>query len=67
MIFLDPPYKEKNINLLLSEINTIKILIKDGIIVLHRHKKSKDNFDKKFKILRVENYGISKIIFGKFI
>ena len=67
LIFLDPPYKEKNINLLLSEINTIKILIKDGIIVLHRHKKSDDNFDNKFKILRIENYGKSKIVFGKFI
>ena len=67
LIFLDPPYKEKNINLLLNEIHEIKILVKDGIIVLHRHKKSSDNFDNKFKILRIENYGISKIIFGKFI
>jgi len=66
-IFLDPPYKEKNINLLLNEINEMNILIEKGIIVLHRHKKSNDNFDNKFKTLRVENYGISKIIFGKFI
>ena len=45
----------------------MKILNDNGIIVLHRHKKSNDNFDNKFKILRTENYGISKIIFGKFI
>ena len=66
IIFLDPPYKEKNIVLLLNEINKMNILSKNGIIVLHRHKKSNDNFDNKFKTLRVENYGISKVIFGKF-
>ena len=67
LIFLDPPYKEKSITLLLNKINKMNILIDKGIIVLHRHKKSNDNFDNKFKILRTENYGISKIIFGKFI
>jgi len=45
----------------------MNILSDNGIIILHRHKKSNDNFDNKFKILRTENYGISKIIFGKFI
>ena len=67
LIFLDPPYKEKNITWLLNEINGMNILIDEGIVVLHRHKKSNDNFDNKFKILRTENYGRSKIIFGKFI
>ena len=67
LIFLDPPYKEKNINLLLNKIHEMNITIAEGIIVLHRHKRSNDNFDNKFKILRTENYGISKIIFGKFI
>ena len=67
IIFLDPPYKEKNIILLLNEIKDMNILFEKGIIILHRHKKSNDNFDNKFKILRTENYGISKIFFGKFI
>ena len=67
LIFLDPPYKEKSIALLLNKINKMNILIDKGIIVLHRHKKSNDNFDSKFKILRTKNYGISNIIFGKFI
>jgi len=40
LIFLDPPYKEKNISLLLNEINEMNILIKEGIIILHRHKRS---------------------------
>ena len=51
----------------LNEINKMNILIEEGIIILHRHKRSNDSFDSKFKILRTENYGISKIIFGKFI
>ena len=67
IIFLDPPYKEKNIILLLNEIKEMNILFEKGIIVLHRHKKSDDNFNNKFKILRIENYGKSKIVFGKFI
>ena len=66
LIFLDPPYKEKSIALLLNKINEMNILIDKGIIVLHRHKKSNDNFDNEFKVLRSENYGISKIIFGRF-
>ena len=66
IIFLDPPYKEKNIILLLNEINEMNILTNKGIVVLHRHKKSVNNFDNKFKILRTESYGISKIIFIKF-
>ena len=41
LIFLDPPYKEKSIALLLNKINEMNILIDKGIIVLHRHKKSK--------------------------
>ena len=66
IIFLDPPYEEKNIILLLNEINEMNILTDKGIVVLHRHKKSVNNFDNKFKILRTESYGMSKIIFGKF-
>ena len=66
IIFLDPPYEEKNIILLLNEINEMNILTHKGIVILHRHKKSVNNFDNKFKILRTESYGMSKIIFGKF-
>ena len=41
LIFLDPPYKEQKINLLLSLISDSNILKKDGLIVLHRNKKWK--------------------------
>ena len=65
LIFLDPPYKEENIKIILENIVKLKLLKKSGLIVLHRHKKSKDNIDNKFNIKRSVKYGISKIIFIK--
>ena len=67
IIFLDPPYKEKKINIILNNLSKFKILGPDGIIIIHRHKKEEDNFPDKFKIIEEKKYGISKIIFGKFI
>ena len=64
VIFLDPPYKEKRLNNLLNEIINLKILKKNGIIIIHRHKKEKDIFPEKLKIFKIKKYGISKIIFG---
>ena len=67
IIFLDPPYKEKKINTILNNLSKFKTLKPDGIIIIHRHKKEEDNFPDKFKIIEEKKYGISKIIFGKFI
>ena len=67
IIFIDPPYKEKLLSELLKKIFEANILSKKGIIIIHRHKNEKDNFQKFFKILEEKKYGISKIIFGKFI
>ena len=63
LIFLDPPYKDKNINKIFEKISNSKILKKNSIIIIHRHKKEKDIFPKNLKILEEKNYGISKIIF----
>ena len=67
IIFLDPPYKEKKINIILNNLSKFKTLKPDGIIIIHRHKKEVDNFPEEFKIIEEKNYGVSKIIFGKFI
>ena len=64
IIFLDPPYKEKKLNNLLEKIISLNLLTKDGIFIIHRHKKEKDDFPEKFKVLKEKYYGISKIIFG---
>ena len=47
IIFLDPPYKEKEINTILNNISKFKALKPDGIIIIHRHKKEEDNFPEK--------------------
>ena len=67
IIFLDPPYNEKNISLIISKIHKSKILNSNGIIILHRHKKEKDIFLDEFNIIEEKKYGISKIIFGNYL
>ena len=63
LIFLDPPYKDKDLHELLLKINNLNILKKDSVIILHRHKKEKEIFPSNFKIIEKKQYGISKIIF----
>ena len=63
IIFLDPPYKDKNLDRLLIEINNHKILNKNGIIIIHRHKNEQDIIPKVFQIVDQKKYGISKITF----
>jgi 16S rRNA (guanine966-N2)-methyltransferase len=43
---------------------SLKLLKSNGIIIIHRHKKEEEIYPKKFKILKIKTYGISKIIFG---
>ena len=63
VIFMDPPYRDKNLNLILNNIKKENILNKNGILVIHRHKDEKDLIPNKFKIIEEKKYGISKIIF----
>ena len=63
IIFLDPPYKYKNLENLLKNIYDEKILNKSGIIIIHRHKNEKDIIPKQYKVIEEKKYGISKIIF----
>ena len=65
LIFLDPPYKEENIKTILENITKFKLLKETGLVVLHRHKKTKDDFGNEFIVNRFAKYGISKIIFLK--
>ena len=63
IIFLDPPYKEKELNELLLFFINEKILKRDGIIIIHRHKKQIDRLPDQVNILEEKKYGISKILF----
>ena len=64
IIFLDPPYKDKNISELIDKIFEINLLSKNGIIIIHRNRNVKDKYSKNFRILEEKTYGISKISFG---
>ena len=66
VIFLDPPYKHKDLENIFNKMKVSNILDSKGIIILHRHKKENDKFLSKFKLIEEKNYGISKIIFLTF-
>ncbi len=66
LIFIDPPYKDKNLIKILSNIRKSKILKNNGIIIIHRHKNEKDLFPSDYNIIDEKKYGISKIIFISF-
>ena len=67
IIFLDPPFKDKEINDLINQIKKLKITDMNTLIILHRNKKTKDNISKSLNILDEKYYGLSKILFSKLI
>ena len=67
IIFLDPPYKDKNIEKLFLKIENLGIIKNNTIIILHRHKNEIDNFPSKFKIIEKKKYGISNIFFFSYL
>ena len=67
IIFLDPPFKDKEINILINQIKILKIADINTIIIIHRNKKSEDNIPKFLNVLDEKNYGLSKILFSKLI
>ena len=67
LIYLDPPFKDKNVNKLLEKIKNFKLAQLNTLIIIHRNKKYKEEFIKEFKTIREQTYGTSKIIFGKIL
>jgi len=64
IVFLDPPFLEDfYINDLLI-IKNSNILSKKHLIIIHRDKKSRDQFSNTINVLLTKTYGRSKIIFG---
>ena len=66
IIFCDPPFQDINIDKLIKMIFNKNLLNKNGILILHRKKITKEDLPFCYKILDTRTYGISKIIFGKF-
>ena len=66
LIFIDAPFKEKRIDLIINNIKKNNLLKKGGIIILHRQVSLEDNFGITFNVIEYKKYGISKIIFGNY-
>ncbi len=66
IIFLDPPFKDKNFIKNLEIIKLKKVFKKKHIVIIHREKYSDDEIDRFLNILFFREYGRSRIIFGKF-
>ena len=64
VIFIDPPYKETKINEIIEKIIEKNLLKKEGVIIIHRHKKDNIELTKQVNIFEDRVYGLSKIYFG---
>ena len=56
IIFLDPPYKDKNLEIILDNIKDGNILDSNGIIIMHRHKNEIEKFPAAYQIVEEKNY-----------
>ncbi len=63
IIFLDPPFKDKKIKILINQIKKIKIADKNSLLIIHRNKKSDDKISEYLNIFEEKSYGLSKIFF----
>ena len=63
IIFLDPPYKDKNLEIILNNIKDVNILDPNGIIIIHRHKNKIGKIPPAYQVIEEKNYGLAKIIF----
>ncbi len=66
IFFLDPPFKDFKFIDNLKQLKNQKIYKKNHLIIIHRERNSKDNFEDLLKIFNVKIYGRSKIIFALF-
>ena len=64
IIFLDPPFNDYDIHRLISNLADAQVLSSKNLTIIHRRKSTKDKFNDRFKSIREEFYGSSKIIFG---
>ena len=66
IFFLDPPFAE---NFFLEDLKIIKnynIFSQNHLVIIHRERKTKDDFSEILNILFTKTYGRSKVIFARF-
>ena len=67
IIFCDPPFNDTNVRRLIELIFNKNLLKENGIIILHRNKTTEEKLPIYLKVVDERTYGISKIIFGRFL
>ena len=67
IIFLDPPFKDQNLNILIEKLVQLKISNSKTVVIIHRNKKTNESISKNFNITREKIFGLSKILFGRII
>ena len=67
IFFLDPPFADNSFIEELELIKQKKIYKNNHIIIIHREKRSTDNYKKILRPIIIKEYGRSKIIFAKFL
>ena len=66
IFFFDPPFKDLKFMNNIKLIKENKLFQKEHIVIVHRERKTVDNFENFLRIIETKNYGRSKIIFGLF-
>ncbi len=66
LIFLDPPYEDKNYLQILKILKEKKVFKEKHLVIIHREKKNYDKLDEFINIDLTRGYGRSQIIFGYF-
>ena len=66
IFFFDAPFKDLKFTNNIKLIKENKLFQKEHIVIIHRERKTVDNFENFLRIIETKNYGRSKIIFGLF-
>lgn len=67
IIFFDPPFSDEEFIVHLESLRKNNLFKQNHLIIIHREKKSNDNLRNILKVIKIKQYGRSKIIFGNFI
>ncbi len=67
IIFFDPPFSDEKFIVHLENLRKNNLFKQNHLIIIHREKKSNDNLKNILKVIKIKQYGRSKIIFGNFI
>jgi len=65
-LFLDPPFADDTFIDIIKLLKRKKKFNKKNIVIVHREKRTVENFEKILPILLIKTYGRSKILFGSF-